>query len=215
MATTLGFVITPIVEHSLVKVSDIHVAAFPCSALTQLGKESVRRYYEWQLLGPHDAVNLGAWLDGRLAGFCFGGIFNGALGGFLLKNRAYLAWRVLTHPWLLGNEMVRGRIALAGRVFQRQPKVTYPTQSATPAQRLFGILSIAVDPEIQGKHIGQALMQAEESAARERGFMGMNLSVAVDNTQAIGFYKKHGWVKILDPQGNWQGRMEKRFSEAS
>ena len=197
------------------EISRIHLAAFPRSALTQLGKEAVRRYYDWQLNGPHDAVNLGAWLDGRLAGFCFGGIFNGALGGFLQKNRTYLAWRILTHTWLLGNEMVRGRIQVAGRVFRRRPKVIRPVTQVGPPQRLFGILSIAVDPAFQGKRIGQTLMEVEEASARERGFKGMNLSVAVDNAQAIGFYEHTGWKRIFDMSGNWTGRMEKYFEQPS
>ena len=196
------------------EIACIHLASFPRSALTQLGKEAVRRYYDWQLTGPHDAVNLGVWVDGRLAGFCFGGIFNGALGGFLQKNRAYLAWRILTHPWLLGNEMVRGRIQLARSVFCRQPKVIRPVTPVGPPQRLFGILSIAVDPEFQGKRIGQILMEAEEAAARERGFKGMNLSVAVDNTQAIGFYERLGWIRVFDENQPWHGRMNKFFADS-
>ena len=30
-------------------VASVHMAAFPKSALTMLGTEAVRRYYEWQL----------------------------------------------------------------------------------------------------------------------------------------------------------------------
>lgn len=34
-------------------VAGVHVAAFPSSALTRLGSEAVRRYYLWQIEGPH------------------------------------------------------------------------------------------------------------------------------------------------------------------
>lgn len=62
----------------------VHRAAFPDSALTKLGSEAVRRYYLWLLIGPHDAVNVGAFdLENVLVGFCFGGKFRGALSGFL------------------------------------------------------------------------------------------------------------------------------------
>jgi hypothetical protein len=92
----------PLVEKDLPAISAIHLAAFPKSALSRLGKGAVRRYYYWLLTGPHpDSFTIGAWQGEQLAGFCFGGKFRGALSGFLRKNRAYLAWRVLTHPWLI------------------------------------------------------------------------------------------------------------------
>ncbi len=60
-------------------VATVHKAAFPKSALTMLGTEAVRRYYEWQLLGPHESISLGAFLGPEVVGFCVGGIFRGAM----------------------------------------------------------------------------------------------------------------------------------------
>ncbi len=62
---------------------EIHKAAFPDSALTRLGREAIRRYYEWQLIGPHDVVALGARQGPDLVGFCFGGTFRGATVGWV------------------------------------------------------------------------------------------------------------------------------------
>ena len=52
-------------------IAKIHLAAFPKSALSHLGQEAVRRYYEWQLTGPHDCLAIGAIDEqGRMLGFC-------------------------------------------------------------------------------------------------------------------------------------------------
>jgi len=38
-----------------------------------LGTEAVRRYYEWQLVGPHEVTAISAYINTELVGFCFGG----------------------------------------------------------------------------------------------------------------------------------------------
>ena len=69
-------------------VAAVHVAAFPDSALTMLGTEVVRRYYEWQLTGPHDIAALGAFAGAGVEGYCFGGVFRGAMSGFFNSTLA-------------------------------------------------------------------------------------------------------------------------------
>lgn len=189
-------------------ISDIHRAAFPGSALTRLGEGAVCRYYHWLLTGPHDALCLGAYSGGKLVGYCFGGKFKGALTGFLLRNRLYLAWRVAAHPWLLANSLIVERLKLAGHLLrvrkQRKPAMLAPEYSPS-----FGILAIAVDPGQQGLGIGKMLMEAAEKEARQRNFPQMNLSVAVDNEQAVRFYLSIGWEKVLAQNNVWLGQMIK------
>src|SRR6267378_4194115 len=109
-------------------VSMVHMLAFPESALTMLGTEAVRRYYEWQLVGPHDVAALGAFVNAELVGFCFGGIFRGAMSGFVRKNRKFLIGHVLAQPWLIRNPIFRDRLATGARVLKRRakPKGTLP-----------------------------------------------------------------------------------------
>ncbi len=194
---------------NLPELSAIHIAAFPTSALTQLGKESVSRYYEWQLTGPHDCLAIGAFDEhGRMLGFCFGGVFRGALSGFVQKNRNFLVLQVLRRPWLIfTNSIFRDRLRVGLRVAKKrsaQPAVS----SDRGMDRPFGILSIAIDPVAQGKGVGQLLMQYSEIYARQNGFTSMGLTVAVDNIQAIRFYEKSGWVKKSDG-ATWTGAMVK------
>lgn len=203
-------------QDDLPAITDVHLAAFPDSALTKLGREAVQRYYEWQLIGPHDAVNIGCFAQEFLIGFCFGGRFRGALGGFLEKNRNFLIKRVVTHPWLLANSMFRER-AMMGlknlwkrmRPAQRKSKASQPTPPATPEHRpSFGILSIAVSPNHQGSGSARLLMEYSEQAALERGYTRMNLTVHPSNSRAIRFYEKMGWQRN-EMNGVWSGHMSK------
>jgi ribosomal protein S18 acetylase RimI-like enzyme len=203
--------IKKISENDLAAVAVAHLRAFPASALTALGPEAVRRYYLWQLTGPHDVIALGAWRDGMLAGFCFGGIFRGALGGFLRANRRFLIFRVLTHPWLLTNQIFRDRLATGVKILRRMRKHPAPTAPPpTLAVRSFGILSIAVDPATQGSGVGRCLLEAAEQHARQHGFAQMGLTVHPGNTQAVGFYERMGWERVIAAE-EWRGAMRKRL----
>ena len=199
-------------REDLSRVADVHLAAFGGSALSALGKEAVRRNYLWLLEGPHERTALGVFAGSELIAFCFGGRFNGALTGFLHANRAYLAVRVLTHPWLAFGPLFRDRIKLALKllVVRARGTRTPPPPSTRPA---FGILAIAVDPHHQRSGAGRLLMARNEELARAAGFERMELCVASSNDKAIQFYERIGWHKSLE-DGRWakEGVMMKRLS---
>ncbi len=197
----------------LPRVSEIHLAAFPDSALTMLGAEAVRRYYEWLLTGPHDCVALGASVKANMIGFCFAGVFRGAMSGFLRRNRAFLFGRILRRPQLGMNPLFRERATAGVRIlrrFGRQPSNT-PGSSDRPVAKPvspFGILAIAVHPDSNGQGIGKALMFEAEQTARRRDFKEMQLTVEMNNHRAVSFYESLNWTKTLH-QGAWHGEMRK------
>lgn len=196
-------------------ITSIHVAAFPKSALSALGAEAIRRYYDWLLTGPHNAFMIGAVLDDRLVGFCFAGRFRGALSGFVQKNRRFLIGQVVTHPWLLTDALFRERISVGLRVLRARllrQSVSAPTLVIPPATS-FGILAIATEPAYQGRGIGHVLMSAAEQAALDRGCDQMHLTVSPQNTSAVRFYERLKWEKVA-PDGRWNGQMTKRLIPA-
>lgn len=196
-------------DTDLVAVSAIHIKAFSGRALTQLGMETVRRYYDWQLRGPHEAVCLGIFREECLVGFCFGGTFHGTLSGFLLKNKLFLFLRVLTHPWLIYSPFFRERITLAINTLLRI-KSKAPHQSISKTKS-FGILAIAIDPQYQGIGLGKELITETEKLALERGFDHMHLTVSKDNNISIAFYEKMGWKKAVTIDKVWRGKMVKEI----
>lgn len=203
--------IRPLTLADLSGIVAVHQAAFPGSAITRLGPEAVRRYYAWQLTGPHDSQNIGAFVDGRLVGFCFGGTFRGALSGYLRENRIFLATRLLVRPWLLADPIFRNRIVRGVQALRRFGRTrsnahSHPVTEQRPSS--FGILSIAVDPQLQGAGVGQVLMVAAEEEARRRGCEQMNLSVSTENQQAIRFYERGGWTRTMRGD-KWDGHMTK------
>lgn len=196
-------------REDLVEVARVHRAAFVKGGLSALGLQAVRRYYEWQLEGPHDHFFRLARLDGKVIGFCVSGISRGALSGFLQRNRVFLAAQVVLRPWLLSNEVVRSRISLAGKSLRQRREAEGTALSGTPRDS-WGILSIAVRPEARGSGAAVLLMDDAEREARRRGFRCMHLTVATDNHRAIAFYEKLGWRKV-PPGEAWAGRMEKEL----
>jgi len=197
-----------LVAGDLFGVAALHLAAFPRSALTNLGGEAVRRYYEWLLGGPHDRSAMGAFHQGELVAFLFGGTFKGAMTGFLHRHRWYLARHVATHPWLVFTPIVRSRIGLALRLLERRRRPQAPPPASPPT---YGVLAIAVSPRWQGLGAGRLLMQCAEADARARGFDRIQLTVSAWNKQAIEFYLRGGWTKVLH-DGAWSGLMIKPLS---
>lgn len=200
----------------LSEIADVHIAAFPTSALTKLGRDAVERYYIWQLTGPHQVSAVGASHQERLVGYYIGGTFNGAMEGFLRANRRALALAVLRRPWLLlTNSIFRKRLLLAFNILTKKLRRNFSQRKpASTPRRIpsFGVLAIAVDPAYQGQGIGQALMKEAGKIARARGFTRMELGVHVDNHQAIRFYEQSGWMR-LSQNGVWKGQMEKLLTQ--
>jgi ribosomal protein S18 acetylase RimI-like enzyme len=194
----------------------VHMLAFPGGGLMMLGAEVMRRYYEWQLIGPHEACALGAFMGKELAGFCFGGVYNGAMSGFLSRNKGYLAVLVLTHPWLLTNPIFRERLGRVrgilkrGRASVKKAPDKSAESTASPPQRTYRIQVIAVSPQYQGRGLGKRLLIESERVAIERGYEEMGLCVHVDNSQAIGCYESLRWERAVN-DANWDGQMRKRL----
>jgi ribosomal protein S18 acetylase RimI-like enzyme len=202
-----------VVVDDLIEISRIHKEAFPRGALTTLGSEAVRRYYDWQMNGPHDAYNIVVLEGSVVRGFCFSGVFRGALRGYLEKNRMFLAVCVLSRPWLVLSPVVVNRLKLAGRILAKRPTRTNRSdrpqpQKALPPKKSFGILSIAIDSTSRGRGLADALMLEAESEAIRRENEWMHLSVSSSNRRAIRFYEKMGWS--LSKEGSdGSVRMEK------
>jgi ribosomal protein S18 acetylase RimI-like enzyme len=192
----------------LPEVSSIHTVAFPSGVLTKLGSCVIQKYYEWQMLGPHEVYTCGAFLDGKCVGFYVGGSFRGATSGFLRHNQWFLVKHLLSRPWLIANPMVRARIKFSKHVLERSLKLNSPESMVKRAKKDFAILAIAVDPTSQRLGIGKMLMREAERTAVANGFSAMCLFVKPDNTRAVEFYESLNWSRV-SKNATWLGNMRK------
>ncbi len=193
-------------------VAAIHIVAFPKSFITKLGDEIARAYYQWQLDSPDEVYAIGAFKENKLLGFCFGGVFTMALGGFLSSNKLLVLKSVLSHPWILLNpyffkKSLRG-FELLMRFFKKD-KIAHRNQEVSEDDP-FGILAIATHPENHGMGIGKVLMNESEKYAVKHDFKKMLLSVSPLNLNAVQFYDRIGWDKVYDGK-IWKGVMEKEI----
>lgn len=199
------------------QVTGVHRLAFPDSAVTQLGPAVVRRYYRWQFTGPHPVpFAVGAWRDGELVGFVFGGLRYKAVAGFARGSLGTIALGAITHPRAV-QSLALPKVASLARLMVYRGRPAAPAPAATPTvsdgppgEELtgasFGILSIAVLPSAQGSGVAAELMAQARAAAVSHGFSQMNLTVQIDNARAIVFYEKLGWKRCLSG-GEWNGAM--------
>jgi phenylacetate-CoA ligase len=207
------FELAGIQPHHLSSVARIHAKAFPDSALSQLGPKVAQSFYEWQMIGPHDHDFIGVFSDGKLQAYAVGGLSRGSISGFVQTNPGLLSLRLLLHPWLVLGKRFRRWLALGLRALCfNKPRRRAPARRSVAQS--FGILAIAVDPELQGLGAGKLLMERMEEAAREKRFSRMHLTVRRENSQAIRFYEARGWKKV--PEGSaWSGIMQKDLAAAA
>jgi len=212
-------IIRDIKHEDLDAISRIHRASFDDRALTQLGQGAVKRYYHWLMIGFAEVYPICATtVYGKLAGFCFAGVYAGSFSGFLRKNKWYLTLNILLRPWLVFNPLIWEQAKLALKTIKRIMKHqdrNYGDNRNDSLEKIkkgshFGILSIAVDPGFQRKGVADLMMREVERGAIENGYSQLNLSVHPENLPAVKFYEKLGWEKNL-PNGRWDGKMFKKL----
>ncbi|NQU35416.1 MAG: GNAT family N-acetyltransferase [Bacteroidetes bacterium] len=194
----------------LYEVTEIHLASFPQSIISKLGKEAVIKYYEWQFTSAIDLYAIGAYRDDKMVGCCFGGVFFAALSGYLYRHRGFIAKRLFFQPWLFFNPTLLKKI-FHGFYIQVKYSINkrkFKTFKSVNDDHHFGILEIASAPSARGLGVGRFLMDHSEKYARENNFKIMCLTVRPENRNAVQFYEHIGWVKEGDLE-SWQGRMRK------
>ena len=77
------------------------------------------------------------------------------------------------------------------------------------------LYSIAVDPALRRKGMGQSLLDACEKAARERSCRGLRLEVHIDNTAAIDLYERNGYRRFAKLEDYYEdGAAALRFEKS-
>lgn len=165
------------------QIVDIHMRAFKGFFLTSLGSPVLRLYYR-ELLKWRDGCGVVYVEYGRIRGFAVGVIDLSTFYRHLLGTRGwefgiYALPRIWRVPGLLS------------RVFRG---MNGPRQANRQA-RAATLTSIAVEPGLQGRHVGRQLVCAFLEEMRHRGVEEVNLTTdRHDNTPVNKFYENLGFL---------------------
>ncbi len=194
------------------EISLIHIASFKKSLLTHLGINIVKQYYEWQLMSSDKVYPYGVFLNQKLVGYCFGGSFRVALGGFLLRNKNVICYSLIKRPWVLLKPIFIKKIIKGITVLVRFMKIKKNEEETllSKKRKNFGILAIATNPDFRGEGFGKILMKYSEKIAQKKSYNKIQLSVSPKNVNAINFYLNLGYKKVNHSREDlWDGNMEK------
>ena len=180
-------------------VAELHRQAFPRSVLGALGSEVVGRYYRTQLSDRDCVVGLGAVDGDQLVGYLIGGRFRGSTMRFVRDNAGLLVRRSFRRPSVL---IQRRGLRAAGHgvrlLARRAGTATAERPDRVPSDS-FGVLAVAVAPQLHRRGVGTALLAEAEEVARTRGCERMHLTINPTDREALDFYLGLGWRRLGRP----------------
>lgn len=175
-------------EKDIPDIVAIHLKAFPDFFLTSLGYSFLKLYYK-TVLKSSDGVLLIGRLDGETTGFCAGTLLSAGFNSRLVKSNliGYLSLGLkllFTHPL---------------RVYHLLKNMTRENAVVGDQGEYAELLSIGVDPPIQGRGVGKNMLVALEKELTQRGGTKLSLTTDYDNNEfAIGFYHSLGYKEWYD-----------------
>jgi len=176
------------------KVVQIHIRAFKGYFLTLLGGKFLQIYYS-HFIHKKRRYAVVATIDGEPVGFIAGTSETGDFYKELYKKNFFVLFKLLVFAFIR-EPGVRTKILSKYKHIWRALKSklglgrSSPASSGTVNCRL---LSIAVDPAFQGKHVAPVMQKYFLECLKNDGIEKVGLSVLKENERAIQFYKKTGW----------------------
>jgi ribosomal protein S18 acetylase RimI-like enzyme len=172
---------------------DIHMKAFPGFFLTFLGPAFLKELYSAIISDP-SGIGIVAERDGQIKGFVIGTEQPSGLYTRLLRQRWWAFCWASVSP-LLKKPTILPRLL---RAFGKPNEEVGPQHCGT-------LMSIAVLPEEQGKHVGKQLVIEFLKRAGQRGLLYVNLTTDYQsNDYTNRFYQKLGFEfcrTFVTPEG--------------
>jgi ribosomal protein S18 acetylase RimI-like enzyme len=194
-------------------IAQCHIAAFPNSVTSLFGVPFVAHMFEWYLSAPNKFL---FWIeeDGKCIGYCGGFAMDGSdaygsASGMTQFGFGAAVKIMIRKPWLFFHPEIRARYPFIITNVKRRlkkiigihekpaspPPISNPS---TPSGITAGLVVIGVLPSLHKKGIGSILQQEFERIAQSKGATNMQLSVRIENSQAISSYQRNGWTIVED-----------------
>ena len=187
-------------EH-LSQIADCHIACFPNSLATKLGKKYVTKTLDWFLQTPNRFL-FHIIEENKVVGYCGGfvptKIGDGSSSGMLQHAFNEAVKGLLTKPWLLLHTEVSAHYPFIYRNIKRKLTgkiIPAPvnTKEADVFKPYVGLVVIGVLPQKRGTGIAQELLKEFENKSRHLQQTELILSVRKDNGRALKAYNNYGW----------------------
>ena len=203
--------IKPATKEDLNTIAQCHIAAFPKSVVSLFGISFVSQMLQWYLSAPNKFL---FWIeeDNKCIGYCGGLVMDGSdaygsASGMTQFGFGAATKVMLLKPWLFFHPEIRARYPfIITNVKRKLKKIMGHTEKPISIKPIepnntgltAGLVVIGVYPSHQKKGIGSLLQQEFERNAKQLGASKMQLSVRVENVQAISSYKRNGWNIVED-----------------
>jgi ribosomal protein S18 acetylase RimI-like enzyme len=188
---TKNLTIVPIAEGCMVDdIVELHLDAFAGYVNTLLGRGYIKAFVTW-FLRNEGAVAIAAIDDHqKVVGYALC-----APVGYSAKLNRDLSWgtaiRILIRPWLIFN--ARFRLVLVERMKNLVGQEKNAQQTLKLPEPSMSLVAIGVASSQRRSKIGQHLIQAVETRARDLQMRSLILSVYERSTAARRFYEQCGW----------------------
>lgn len=165
-------------------VAELHKRAFPTFFLTQLGVPFLRTLYTGYMEDKDSGIIV-AEEGGKLVGFIaysndYPRFYKGLIKNHLIKFAFCSLGAVLRHPYFIRR--------LLG-AFKK-------SESVMKEEKYVELASICVDPEIESKGVGSALIDYLKGIVDFKKYAYINLETdATNNEGVIHFYEKNGFKR--------------------
>jgi len=170
------------------RVVEIHKNAFKNFFLTSLGTDFLKTYYK-SAVKSEMCTSIGLFEKDKLMGFAIIANNSEGFNSKLVKEN-------LNDFLVLGTKMLLTKPKSLFRLFKN---FTKSNGNVSDDQNYGELLSIGVDPSMQGKGAGKLLLKEIEVIAQKKGIRKIVLTTDFyDNESTVAFYRKVGYHLFYD-----------------
>jgi len=173
-----------------------HIAAFPGQFMTEMGPRWLKGLYSYFIQHNGGICLVAVDRTGKVLRFAVGGdptIRDEFLRKAVFRYPHILFWKFLTVS--IVRRKLLAELFRKLRIGRRTSTSTPLVPQTTNVTRSGDLVSIGVFPQCQGSGIAGQIIEEFRQAGVRRGYDVLRLSVRTDNSRAVAFYKKHGWIE--------------------